>query len=123
MLHHIVSGAGIRIANQLKSKKLLWMRCYSKDDVIGPKIISMGQNYTFYFGVNFFHTTRYMCTLKQGPNYKHYQKFTAFKVFSNLDTGGLWDWSAREDGIYLEKEEGSFVQNPVYKHKEFDWID
>ncbi|EOA15782.1 hypothetical protein CARUB_v10007079mg [Capsella rubella] len=119
MLHHHVSGAGIRIANQLKSNKLLWMRCYSKNDVIGPKIIPIGQNYTFYFGVNVFQTTRFMCTLKQGPNYRHYQNFTAFKV---LDTGGMWDWRAREDGIYLEKEFGSFAQNPVNMHKEFDWI-
>ncbi|XP_010425526.1 PREDICTED: pumilio homolog 15-like [Camelina sativa] len=117
-----VSGAGVRIANELKFNKNLWMRCYSKDDVTGPKIIPMGQDYSFYFGINFFRTTRFMCTLKQGPNYEHYQSFTAFKVFSNLDTGGLWDWRAKEDGVYLVKEHEYFVQNPVNLHKEYDWI-
>ncbi|XP_020882046.1 S-protein homolog 23 [Arabidopsis lyrata subsp. lyrata] len=44
-----VSSAGIRIGNELKNKKLLWMRCYSKDDVIGPKIIPIGGHSFNYF--------------------------------------------------------------------------
>ncbi|KAL9286069.1 putative plant self-incompatibility S1, armadillo-like helical, pumilio domain-containing protein [Arabidopsis thaliana] len=99
-----VSGAGIRIANELKFKKNLWMRCYSKDDVLGLHIIPIGGHFLDYFGTNFWGTTRFMCTLRQGPNYRHYQSFTAFKLFSMEDHGGLWDWRAREDGIYLKKE-------------------
>ncbi|EFH51635.1 hypothetical protein ARALYDRAFT_904963 [Arabidopsis lyrata subsp. lyrata] len=93
-----VSGAGIRISNELKFKKLLWIRCYSKDDVLGPKTIPIG------------------------PNYRHYQNFTAFKLFGVKDQGGLWDWRAREDGIYLKKEGGSHIKNPVDMHKEYVWI-
>ncbi|EOA25978.1 hypothetical protein CARUB_v10019367mg [Capsella rubella] len=121
MLGH-VSGAGIRIANELKFKKLLWMRCYSKDDVLGPRIIPIGQHFTDYFSTNFLGTTRFMCTLRQGPNYRHYQNFTAFKLFSHTDHGGLWDWRAREDGIYLKKEGGLHIRNPVNMHKAYDWI-
>ncbi|EFH53254.1 hypothetical protein ARALYDRAFT_484464, partial [Arabidopsis lyrata subsp. lyrata] len=97
-----VSSAGIRIGNELKNKKLLWMRCYSKDDVIGPKIIPIGGHSFNYFGTNFWSTTRFMCTLRQGPNYRHHQNFTAFKLYSASDDGGVWDWRAREDGIYLK---------------------
>ncbi|AEE77225.1 Plant self-incompatibility protein S1 family [Arabidopsis thaliana] len=70
-----VSSAGIRIGNELKNKKLLWMRCYSKDDVIGPLIIPIGGHRFNYF---------------------------AFKLYSASDDGGVWDWRAREDGIYLK---------------------
>lgn len=118
MLGH-VSGAKIRIANELKFKKLLSMACFSKNDVIGPKIIPMGQNYVIKFGANIWGTTRFMCKLRQGPNYKHYQNFTAFKQYSGLDGGGLWDWRAREDGIYLMKE-GS--QKSASLHKVYDWL-
>ncbi|CAA0383865.1 putative plant self-incompatibility S1 [Arabidopsis thaliana] len=121
MLDH-VSGGGIRISNELKNKKLLWMRCYSKDDVLGPKIIPIGQHYENLFDINFWHTTRFMCTLRQGPNFRHYQNFTAFKLFAMADEGGLWDWRARENGIYLKKEAGEKVLNPVWMHKEYDWI-
>ncbi|XP_019098409.1 PREDICTED: pumilio homolog 15-like [Camelina sativa] len=69
-----VSGAGIRIVNELKNKKSLWMRCYSKDDVLGPTIIPNGGHFTDYFFHNLFGTTRFMCTLKQGPGFKHSQK-------------------------------------------------
>ncbi|CAL9248438.1 unnamed protein product [Arabidopsis halleri] len=121
MLGH-VSGAGIRISNELKFKKLLWIRCYSKDDVIGPKTIPIGDQFENIFNLNIWGTTRFMCTLKQGPNYRHYQNFTAFKLFGVKDQGGIWDWRAREDGIYLKKEGGSHIKNPVDMHKEYDWI-
>nr|P0DN94.1 RecName: Full=S-protein homolog 17; Flags: Precursor [Arabidopsis thaliana] len=117
-----VSRARIRIANELKFKKNLWMRCYSKDDVLGPHIIPIGGHFLDYFGTNFWGTTRFMCTLRQGPNYIHYQSFTAFKLFSMEDHGGLWDWRAREDGIYLKKEGNKFIKNPVNMHKVYDWI-
>ncbi|KAG7567643.1 Plant self-incompatibility S1 [Arabidopsis thaliana x Arabidopsis arenosa] len=121
MLGH-VSGSGIRIANELKFKKLLWIRCYSKDDVFGPKTIPIGQHVEISFRINLWATTRFMCTLRQGPNYRHYQKFTAFKLFGVTDHGGLWDWRAREDGIYLNKEGGRHIRNPVNMHKMYDWI-
>lgn len=121
MLGH-VSGAGLRIANELKFKKLLWMRCYSKDDVLGPRIIPIGGHFEDTFGVNFWGTTRFMCTLRQGPNYRHYQNFTAFKLFSHTDHGGMWDWRAREDGIYLKKVGGKHIWKPVNMHKVYDWI-
>ncbi|XP_010502774.1 PREDICTED: pumilio homolog 15-like [Camelina sativa] len=118
MLGH-VSGAKIRIVNELRFKKLLWMRCYSKNDVIGPNILPIGQDSITSFTPNIWGRTRFMCTLKQGPNYRHYQNFTAFKQYSGLDGGGLWDWRAREDGIYLKKE-GS--QKSTDMHKVYDWI-
>nr|F2Q9V5.1 RecName: Full=S-protein homolog 16; Flags: Precursor [Arabidopsis thaliana]CBL43000.1 S Protein Homologue 16 [Arabidopsis thaliana] len=118
-----VSGAGIRIGNELKFQKLLWMRCYSKDDVLGPKIIPIGGHFVTYFSVNIWRTTRFMCTLKQGPNYRHYQNFTAFKLFGMEDHGDVWDWRARENEIYLKKKEGGkFIKNPVNMHKVYDWI-
>ncbi|CAL9238533.1 unnamed protein product [Arabidopsis halleri] len=117
-----ISGAGIWIGNELKNKKLLWMRCYSKNDVLGPNIIPIGGHFIDNFRTNIWGTTRFMCTLRQGPNYRHYQNFTAFKQFSYKDYGGLWDWRAREDGIYLKKRPGLHVRNPVNMHKVYDWI-
>ncbi|CAN8275901.1 unnamed protein product [Cochlearia groenlandica] len=115
-----VIGAGIKITNDLKSNKLLWMRCYSKDDVLGPKTLRIGEHYLACFEPNFWGTTRFMCTLRQGPNYKHHQNFTAFKLFtfelfSMMDDGCVWDWRARENGIYLEK-------NNEKLHKVYDWM-
>ncbi|KAG7648715.1 putative plant self-incompatibility S1 [Arabidopsis thaliana] len=121
MLRHVY-GAGIRISNELKFKKNLWMRCYSKDDVLGPNIIPNRQYYENIFHINFWHSTLFMYTLRQSPNYIHYQNFTVFKLFSLRDQGGLWDWRAREDGIYLKKEAGEAILNPVYMHKVYDWI-
>ncbi|CAL9248365.1 unnamed protein product [Arabidopsis halleri] len=115
-----VSGTGITITNELQFKKLLWMRCYSKDDVIGPKVLSIGQQYENSFRANIWGTTRFMCTLKQGPNYKHYQNFTAFKQYTGYDNGADWDWRVREDGIYLKKEGG--IRKSVDMHKVYDWI-
>lgn len=116
MLGH-VSGAGIRIVNELKSKKTLWMRCYSKDDVLGPVVIPNGGHFTDYFVHNMFGTTRFMCTLKQGPGFKHIQSFRAFK------NSGLWDWRAREDGIYLRRiHEKRFDDGADNLHKEKDWV-
>ncbi|EOA25786.1 hypothetical protein CARUB_v10019153mg [Capsella rubella] len=118
MLGH-VSGGMFRIGNELKSKKLLWVRCYSKDDVIGPNIIPIGEDCKVGFMANFWGTTRFMCTLKQGPHYKHYQNFTAFRQFNWFDEGNLWDWRAREDGIYLNRE-GIFKHGKM--HKVYDWL-
>ncbi|KAG7632812.1 Plant self-incompatibility S1 [Arabidopsis suecica] len=115
-----VSGTGIRIVNELKSHKNLWMRCYSKNDVIGPKIIPVGYDYVNSFRANIWGTTRFMCTLKQGPNYRHYQNFTAFKQYTAYDNGADWDWRVREDGIYLKKEGG--LKKSVDMNKVYDWI-
>ncbi|KAG7632697.1 Plant self-incompatibility S1 [Arabidopsis suecica] len=112
-----VSGAGIRIVNELKNKKTLWMRCYSKNDVLGPTIIPNGGQFTDYFFHNLFGTTRFMCTLKQGPGFSHSQSFRAFKNF------GLWDWRAREDGIYLRRiYKTKFDDGTDNLHKEQSWI-
>ncbi|XP_020883534.1 S-protein homolog 16 [Arabidopsis lyrata subsp. lyrata] len=90
MLDH-VSGSGIWIANELKFKKILWIRCYSKDDKFGPQEIPIGQH-----------------------------EFTAFKLSGFMDHGSLWDWRAREDGIYLNKGD-QHISNPVNLQKVYDW--
>ncbi|XP_010451133.1 PREDICTED: pumilio homolog 15-like [Camelina sativa] len=117
-----VSSAGIKIMNELKMNKTLLMKCYSKNDVLGPKKIPNGGSYTNYFKRNIFGRTRFMCTLLQGPKFKLTQKFRAFKV------KGLWEWRAREDGIYLRRKSHGKTFDDSTKnlhkelHKEFDWI-
>ncbi|CAN8275905.1 unnamed protein product [Cochlearia groenlandica] len=91
------------------------MSCFSSEDVLGPATLPIGKHYLNEFDINFFRTTRFKCSLKQGPNYKHYQHFTAFKLYSMMDDGCLWDWRAREDGIYLEKQNEKL-------HKVYDWM-
>ncbi|EOA12096.1 hypothetical protein CARUB_v10016516mg [Capsella rubella] len=119
MLGYVSGRAEVRITNELKFQKRLWMKCYSKDNVIGPTIIPIGQYSKICFLANLWGTSRYMCTLKQGPNYKHYQNFTAFKQFYWFDYGGTWYWGAREDGIYLKREGG---EKPIDLYKAYDWI-
>ncbi|AEC07639.1 Plant self-incompatibility protein S1 family [Arabidopsis thaliana] len=84
-----VSSSGFKITNELKSNKLLRIGCYSKDDIFGPKTIPIGQHVEINFTINFWHTTRFMCNLEQGPNYKHYQKFTAYKVSGFMVEEGI----------------------------------
>ena len=121
MLDHVF-GSGIRITNELKFNKLLRIGCYSKDDKFGPKTIPIGKHVEINFMINFWRTTRFMCHLEQGPNYKHYQKFTAFKLSGFMDEGGIWDWRAREDGIYLDKESGKHIGKSINLHKMYDWL-
>jgi len=45
------------------------------------------------------------------------QKFTAFKLSGFMDEGGIWDWRAREDGIYLDKEGGKHIGKSINMHK------
>nr|VDD38551.1 unnamed protein product [Brassica oleracea] len=102
MISHVYGS--IRISNELKFKKKTLPR------------------YEKYFNTNIFGTTRFMCTLRQGPNYRRTQSFTAFKQVSPRDNGALWDWRARENGIYLKVWAGKHEQGSAYMHKAFDWI-
>ncbi|XP_010445801.1 PREDICTED: pumilio homolog 15 [Camelina sativa] len=112
-----VSSAGIRIVNELKNKKSFWMRCYSKNDVLGPIIILNGGHFTDYFFHNLFGTMHFMCILKQGPEFKHNQSFRAFKK------SRLWEWRAIQDGIYLRRiYKARFDVSIENIHKEHDWI-
>ncbi|CAA7032596.1 unnamed protein product [Microthlaspi erraticum] len=117
-----VHGAGVRIANELRFKKLLKMECHSKDDKIGPKILKPGEHFRFLFGADFFGRTRFNCRLSQGPNFRHHQSFVAFKQHVHTDLGGVWDWRAREDGIYFKKEGGLHIKKPTLMRKEYSWI-
>ncbi|XP_010446099.1 PREDICTED: pumilio homolog 15-like [Camelina sativa] len=115
MLGH-VSGSGIRIMNELKNKKTIWMRCSSKEDVLGPTVIPSGGEFVNNFNRNIFGRTRFMCTIKQGPTFKRILNFRAFKE------GGKWDWRVREDGIYLKRTVGRFTNSTEDLHKDLDWI-
>ncbi|KAL0719995.1 hypothetical protein Bca4012_069319 [Brassica carinata] len=110
------------IANELKLKKKLWISCFSGDDRMAPVIKNPGEVYRRNFHTNLWGTTQFMCTLRQGPNYRHTQNFTAFKQQSPSDLGALWDWRARENGIYLKVLGGPHRQGAVNMHKAFDWI-
>ncbi|CAN7079705.1 unnamed protein product [Brassica oleracea var. botrytis] len=120
MISHVYGS--IRISNELKFKKKLSISCYSKDNRMKTEMIEPGARYEKYFNTNIFGTTRFMCTLRQGPNYRHTQSFTAFKQVSPSDNGALWDWRARENGIYLKVWAGKHEQGRAYMHKAFDWI-
>ncbi|CAF2004632.1 S-protein homolog 17-like [Brassica napus] len=120
MISHVYGD--IRIANELKFNKYLWISCFSGDDRMEPVIKKPGEHHRIYFRTNFWGTTRFMCTLRQGPNYRHSQSFTAFKQVSPSDRGTLWDWRARENGIYLKVWEDEFSQGETNMHKAFDWI-
>ncbi|CAH2045303.1 unnamed protein product [Thlaspi arvense] len=121
MISHVYGG-GFRIGNELKNKKKLWVSCYSGDDRISPRVVEPGQHWQRNFATNVFGGTQFMCTLRQGPNYRHHKKFTAFKQQSASDNGGLWDWRARENGIYLKVWGGKHARGEVNMHKAFDWI-
>ncbi|CAN8253523.1 unnamed protein product [Cochlearia groenlandica] len=119
MIGHVLSG-GIRIANEFKDKRDLWMSCYEEpyNTVISPRIIKPGGHFSHVFQTLPWGTTRYTCVLRHGPRLKHYQSFKAFRCFDVKDTGGNWDWRARENGIYLKKPDGWY---PMNMHKALDW--
>ncbi|CAN7079707.1 unnamed protein product [Brassica oleracea var. botrytis] len=104
MISHVYGS--IRISNELNSRKNL----------------SISSRYEKYFNTNIFGTTRFMCTLRQGPNYRHTQSFTAFKQVSPRDNGALWDWRARENYILHLQKRYLFKRGGAYMHKAFDWI-
>ncbi|KAF3485885.1 hypothetical protein F2Q69_00055854 [Brassica cretica] len=93
MISHVYGS--IRISNELKFKKKLSVSCYSKDNRMKTEIIEPGARY---------------------------ENFTAFKQVSPRDNGALWDWRARENGIYLKVWAGKHEQGSAYMHKAFDWI-
>ncbi|KAL9300589.1 putative plant self-incompatibility S1 [Arabidopsis thaliana] len=101
-----VSSSGFKITNELKSNKLLRIGCYSKDDIFGPKTIPIGQHVEINFTINFWHTTRFM----------------SYKVSGFMVEEGIWDWRAREDGIYLDKENGKHIGKSINLHKMYDWL-
>ncbi|ESQ32800.1 hypothetical protein EUTSA_v10005109mg [Eutrema salsugineum] len=122
MISHVY-GAGFKISNELKFKKKLWFTCYSGDNRIAPRILEPGESWDTTFNTNIWGTTRFMCTLKQGPNYRHHQSFTAFKQFSASDSGGTWDWRARENGIYLKVwDGGKHARGEINMHRKYGWI-
>lgn len=121
MINHVY-GAGFRIANELKFRKNLNVSCHSGDDRFDPLILRPGQHWKRKFQTNVFGGTRFTCRLSQGPGYKHFQEFTSFKQISAWDNGGLWDWRARENGIYLKVWGHIHSQGEVNMHLEHKWI-
>ncbi|ESQ55873.1 hypothetical protein EUTSA_v10026927mg [Eutrema salsugineum] len=82
----------------------------SVDDRIAPGTLEPGASWGRNFKTNIWGNTRFMCTLKQGPNYRHHQSFTAFKQ------------ETRENGIYLKVWGGKDSRSKVNMHKKYDWI-
>ncbi|XP_023638066.1 S-protein homolog 16-like, partial [Capsella rubella] len=115
-------ATGIKITNELKFKKLLWMRCYSKDDVLDKSKSRRGlqqkkeltapneprQANNRFRGCSFTRSLDMACV---------------FWTSSYSDLGGLWDWRAREDEIYFQKKKsGLHVKFLVNMYKVYDWI-
>ncbi|ESQ55862.1 hypothetical protein EUTSA_v10026776mg [Eutrema salsugineum] len=113
MISHVYGqlvGAGFNISNELQNKKKLWFSCYSGDDRIAPGTLEPGASWGRNFKTNIWENTWFMCTLKQGPNYRHHQSFTAFKQ------------ETRENDIYLKVWGGKDSRSKVNMHKKYDWI-
>ncbi|KAL0718061.1 hypothetical protein Bca4012_067383 [Brassica carinata] len=101
------------LCNQLEHNKLLKIRC---DNGEGEKLVKIGGEYEFTFGDDFFGTTRYSCTMNQGPNnFKHHQEFAAYDASWSKAFVATCKWIAREDGIYFSQDE-----NPPLKRYAWD---
>ncbi|XP_010499348.1 PREDICTED: pumilio homolog 15-like [Camelina sativa] len=74
-----------------------------------------GQLYPFPIRDNFWKTTLFWCTLRQGPNWKKGRKFDVYKYEKGVAQGAYYIWRAKKDGIYFQRN-----KNPL--HKVWDWM-
>ncbi|KAG2262529.1 hypothetical protein Bca52824_069608 [Brassica carinata] len=109
----MLGGSKVTLSNQLEHNKLLKVRC---DNDEGEQLVKIGDEYEFTFGDNIFGTTRYSCTMDQGPNnFKHHQEFVAYDASWSKALDVRCEWIAREDGIYF-----SLDGNPPLRRYEWD---
>ncbi|XP_010543913.1 PREDICTED: pumilio homolog 15-like [Tarenaya hassleriana] len=103
----------VAIRNALEHNKTLKVHCKSKDNDLGFHLLGPDTVYRFKFHDNFGLSTLYWCNLWQGPHYKHYQVFVAYRSiwFWRADKTVMWE--AREDGIYEYVDD----THAVFKYK------
>ncbi|KAJ4882414.1 Plant self-incompatibility protein S1 family [Raphanus sativus] len=90
----------VRVINQLEHNKLLKIRC---DDNEWDSVVRIGDEYEYTF--NFFKRILFLCKLSQGPNnFEHHQEFMAYNVFWSKATDSIYNWIAKEDGIYYSQD-------------------
>ncbi|CAN1190433.1 Self-incompatibility protein S1 [Linum perenne] len=83
----------VHVANQLS--RVLIAHCWSKDDTIGPQLISVGSEMSWGFSVKYFATTHFWCDLAVEDKRVH---FTAYK-----DDGRYMDttrWVVNDTGVF-----------------------
>ncbi|GLU07862.1 hypothetical protein SLE2022_248010 [Rubroshorea leprosula] len=93
----------VHIVNNL-SRDLLTLSCKSKDDNLGLHELGIGQSFSFKFHVNLFKTTLFWCNFDWGEK-DHWNSIKVFyydELFLQYCDYQNCNWSARDDGIYLQ---------------------
>lgn len=71
----LCNGVHIQIINELDPPTSLDLHCKSKDDDLGPTVLSPHGSYSFKFMPNFFKTTLFFCKVVFGGSVHHFDAF------------------------------------------------
>ncbi|KAG7541076.1 Plant self-incompatibility S1 [Arabidopsis thaliana x Arabidopsis arenosa] len=100
----------VEIVNQLEFHKILRVHCKSKSHDFPITYLNIGESFQFKFTI--FPKTLYWCNLWQGPNYKHYVVFAAFRPDKDFIDGtctgmhpNVCRWTAKEEGVYVRNKQ------------------
>ncbi|XP_019086577.1 PREDICTED: uncharacterized protein LOC109126993 [Camelina sativa] len=105
----------VEIVNQLKFHKKMKVHCKSRSHNFPITYLNIGESFQFKFTI--LSKTKYWCNLWQGPNYKHYVVFDAFRPDKDFIDGtctgmhpNVCRWTAKEEGVYVrnKKFEGEY---------------
>ncbi|KAL0648736.1 hypothetical protein Bca4012_047027 [Brassica carinata] len=95
----------LTLRNQLEHNKLLKIIC-SNDVGSWMLKLKIGEEYTFPRQPPGYIWRGYMCSMEQGPNFKHSQYFEALNARWSRGKGldATCKWIARENGIYFSTD-------------------
>ncbi|KAK8635673.1 hypothetical protein V6N13_004398 [Hibiscus sabdariffa] len=94
----------VHAVNGLSSNKILLIHCKSRDDDLGERNLTVGNEFEWKFKTNAFGTTLFWCFMASRSDHVH-AKFNVFWDNEDLFYRCNWKnciWIAKDDGIYLK---------------------
>ncbi|KAK8479354.1 hypothetical protein V6N12_074553 [Hibiscus sabdariffa] len=94
----------VHAVNGLSNNKILLIHCKSRDDDLGERNLTAGNEFQWKFKTNVFGTTLFWCFMASRSDHVH-AKFNVFLDNEDLFYRCNWKnciWIAKDDGIYLK---------------------
>ncbi|CAN8320406.1 unnamed protein product [Cochlearia groenlandica] len=92
------------------SQSILKVHCKSRNDDLGDHFVKFEgptYNFSFHDTIDFILYTKFNCKLWKGAKLEYHQSFRAYTAPDIIiRCGALYTWDARDDAIYLSKDDG-----------------